>query len=116
MSKRRGRPPLGDEARSEHVHLRVTPTEKATLRALCEREGVTERAVLLRGMAAQQRLFYRDPAGLLHEIRTENGAVSAQSMNQAVREYRDKYGSGIPLSDLVHAEIKIIDEVNDDEN
>lgn len=116
MKKKPGRPPLGDEPRSESVHMRVTPTEKATLRALCEREGVTERAVLLRGMTAEQRLFYRDPAGLLHEIRTENGAVSVQSMNQAIREYRDKYGSGIPLRDLVHAEIKIIDEVNDDAN
>lgn len=65
----------------------------------------------------EKKLFYRDPAGLLHEIRTENGSVSQQSMNQAVREYRDKYGSGIPLSALVHVEVKILNnEVNDDAN
>jgi hypothetical protein len=65
----------------------------------------------------EQKLFYRDPAGLLHEIRTENGSVSQQSMNQAIREYRDKYGTGIPVAALVRAEVKINnDEVNDDAN
>jgi hypothetical protein len=112
-----GRPVMGDEPRTAQACIRITPTEKQALRDLCEREGLTEREVLMRGMAAQQRLFYSDPAGLLHEIRTENGAVSAQSMNQAVREYRDKYGTGIPVAALVHAEVKILNnEVSDDAN
>lgn len=54
----------------------------------------------------EKKLFYRDPSGLLHEI---------GSMSAAEREYRDKYGAGIPAEALVNVEVKILNnEVNDD--
>lgn len=57
----------------------------------------------------EEKLFYRDPSGLLHEIRTTNGLVHQRDMNTAVREYRERHGAGhgIPVQDIITAKVKI---------
>jgi hypothetical protein len=50
-----GRKPISDEPRSAQACIRITPTEKQALRALCEREGLTEREVLLKGIEKCKR-------------------------------------------------------------
>lgn len=39
--RRAGRPPVADAARSAPVQVRLSPAERATLRARCDARGVT---------------------------------------------------------------------------
>ena len=57
----------------------------------------------------EEKLFYRDPSGLLHEIKTTNGSVNPSDMNAAIREYKERHGAGkgIPVQDIITAKVKI---------
>lgn len=47
--KKMGRPPL-DNARTERMHFRVTKEEKAELKSLAEKKGLTITELILQGI------------------------------------------------------------------
>ncbi len=60
-----------------------------------------------------QKLFVEDSEGLLHEVKTVNGAVSHEAMNQAVQKYGN--GRGIPLTKIRLIEVPDNEDDYEDE-
>lgn len=52
----------------------------------------------------QEKLFVIDEDGLMHEVKTKNGAVSQDDLNEAIKKYHQ--GTGIPVNCLKIFKVK----------